>query len=279
MIENDISQKHLDQMSELCWSSEGAVLSYIKRNMLSFKNLNGEKASLIRRFAENGFDRVLSEMADRDLNLYDLNQEGESQTLLDDYLKYAKWYDPDCLSVIITKGHYSKDDLAKSFINVCEAHINNLQSEDKEIECLNLDIVTDVFLKEGMDFSSLVEGKVPFYALCGIYDTFKSKKIDVSESYQKLIVSCIQKGLENNVDLNVVDKHNKTAFSFKSMELKSKFVRYQAIKDNERLLDLFVIVDQLAKGEKEAVSFQKITKHITQLQKDIMNAKKRMRFD
>ncbi|MBQ3034920.1 MAG: hypothetical protein IJD25_02580, partial [Alphaproteobacteria bacterium] len=138
---------------------------------------------------------------------------------------------------------------------------------------------TDVFLKEGMDFSSLVEGKVPFYALCGIYDTFKSKKIDVSESYQKLIVSCIQKGLDRDVDLNVVDKHNKTGFSFKSMELKSKFVRYQAIKDNERLLDLFVIVDQLAKGEKEAVSFQKITKHITQLQKDIMNAKKRMRFD
>ena len=40
-----------------------------------------------------------------------------------------------------------------------------------------------------------------------------------------------------------------------------------------------MIVDQLANGQVEKASTQKIAKHIKQLQKDIFNARKRMRFE
>ncbi len=279
-MKSDIYQIHLNKMYDLHGSGEGAVLSYMKRNMLSFEGVEENKGLFVKLFCELGFDRVLKEMGDRGFDFRVIKEEdGSSLTVLDAYLKQARWYDPDCLKVIIDAGKYNKEDIARSFIKVCDLHKESLQNKTKEINCLNLDVVLDVALKEGMDLSSLVEGRVPFYALCDVYDFIKHKKMTVSPSYQKMLVSCIQKGLDLDVDLNVVDDNNRTGFSFSSMELKAKFVRYQSIKDDERLLDLFMIVDQLANGQVEKASTQKIAKHIKQLQKDIFNARKRMRFE
>ncbi len=280
MTENDIYQKHLNHMYELHGVGEGAILSYMKRNLLSFEKEAGKGSLPILFFAECGFDRVLKEMSTRGLDFRTIKEEGSvaPKTVLDDYLEQAKWYDADCLHVIINAGNYSKEDLAKSFIKLCNLHKEHIQTKEKKTGCLNLDIVTDVFLKEGFEFSLLANGKVPFYALCDIYDLMSTKKIEISESYQKMIVSCIQKGLDAGVDLNVVDENFRTGFSFKSMELKSKFVRYQSIKDDERLLDLFMVVEGLLKGDVAPDAPQKIAKHVHQLRKDISNAKKRMRF-
>lgn len=280
MTESDIYQKHLEKMYDLHGSGEGAVLSYIKRNMMRFEK-GGAKGFLpVRKFAELGFNRVLKEMAERGLDFRLIKVKGITlpQTVLDDYLERAKWYDPDCLKEIIQNGHYDQEDLANSYIKLCHLHKEALENNDKTIDCLSLDVVTDAFLKEGMDFSHLTtDGEVPFYALCSVYDKAKSvKEIPNIEAYEKMVFACIKKGLDQGVDLNVVDKNYRTGFSVKSGELKGLFVRYQQTVEDKRLLDLFVIVEQLAKGAVESQMIQKISSHITQLKKDIINSRKRM---
>ena len=134
-MKSDIYQIHLKKMYDLHGSGEGAVLSYIKRNMLSFEGVKENKSSFVNLFAELGFDRVLKEMGDRGFDFHFIEKEevNSSQTVLDDYLKQARWYDPDCLKVIIDAGQYSQDEVAQSFITVCDLHKESLQNKTKEM--------------------------------------------------------------------------------------------------------------------------------------------------
>lgn len=282
MTEMSIYSKQLAEMNELKDNSEGAVLSYMKRKMVSFEKGDVSGFSPVNVFASLGYNRVLEEMADRGFDFYSVTIEGAKQekTVLDDYLEKAKWYDPDCLDVIITRGGYTNDDLAGSFINLCQQHQSAFKDNQDAISCWNLDVILDSFLKNGMNASTVVSGHIPFHELCMLYDMVKKSKKDiVSSCYQKMIASCLQKCLDSGVDLNAIDEDNRTAFSYSDMEMKSRFVRHQKMIEDKRLLDLFLIVEQLAKGPVEPALIQKMTGHIAQLKKDIMNNQKRARFN
>ena len=71
MSETGLYQKQLREMYDLRGNGEGAVLSYIKRNFITFEKgntLNNE--SIVAFFADYGFDKVLREMASREMDFY-----------------------------------------------------------------------------------------------------------------------------------------------------------------------------------------------------------------
>lgn len=170
---------HLMKMYDLCSEGEGCVLSYIKRNMLRFDEESEQNAYFIRAFGNFSFSRVLKEMGERGMDFKNIKKEGvlSSDLVLDDYLERVKKYDEKCLNAILEVGNYTPEELAKSYIKVCQLHKKSIENNDDLIECKHLEIVTDSFLKKGMDFSCLTsEGEVPFYALCELYDVATTTK-------------------------------------------------------------------------------------------------------
>lgn len=279
MQEFKLSLSNLSKMYELHTQGESGVLAYMKENDLTFEKMDRKEMYFFRAFAEMGFAGVLKEMSARGADFKNLKVDEKTsfETVLDNYLERAKIYNPNSLNVILSAGNYSPDELAEAYIKVCKLHQESIENNDNLIECKNLDVLTGVFLNKGMKFSCLTKnGVVPFYALCELYDAATlTKGFQAPESYEKMLDSCVQKGLNADVDLNVVDKNGHTGFMFKHKGLKSKFVRFQYLKDDERLLDLFLIVDQLVKGSVEPQLVTKMQKHIKQIQSDIQNGKKR----
>ena len=282
MTETGLYQKQLHEMYDLRGNGEGAVLSYIKRNFITFEKGNTLKdVSIVASFADCGFDRVLHEMAGRGMDFHDAREVGvlekTGKTVLDQYLMVAKWYDKDCLDLIIEAGSYQSCDMARSFMNICDAHQQIVRTDVTPIVGLNMYVVLDSFLEKGMDLNEQVDGKLPFHTLCNLYA--EAKKQNTPPIYQKMLASCVQRCLDGDVDLNAVDSKNRTAFSITDMEMKSRFVRHQKMKEEKRLLDLFMVMDQLIQGQVSKESADLVKKHISSLKRDVFNYSKRARFD
>ena len=282
MSETGLYQKQLREMYDLRGNGEGAVLSYIKRNFITFEKgntLNNE--SIVAFFADYGFDKVLREMASREMDFYAAKEVGSlekmGKTVLDQYLMEAKWYDKDCLDLILSVGSYKSCDMARSFMNICEIQQQIVRTNASKIAGLNMHAVVDSFLENGLDLDEEVDGRLPFHSLCALYSD--AKKQNVSPVYQKMLAACVQRCLDADVDLNAVDSKNRTAFSVNDIEMKSRFVRYQKLKEEKRLLDLFMVVDQLIQGGVTVESADLLKTHIVSLKKDISNYAKRARFD
>ncbi len=278
-------QKQLSEMYELRGNGQGAVLSYIKRNFMRFDLGNeGDSILPIVAFAELGFDRVLTEMAERGLDFHHLKniKTGlkQSENPLNQYLKKASWYDPDCLDVIIRAGKYTSQELAYSFISLCKEHKKLIEQGLLKTACVDLKTVFDSFLTHQMNLNEHVEKTMPFHALCDLYNTVKMPKYanNIPESYGQMLATCLDIALNNGADLNAVDGENRTAFSFNNMEMKAKFARFQKMKEDKRLLDLFMIMNQVLTGDETDESKALIKKHIADLQQDVLNYAKRARF-
>jgi len=285
MSETGLYQKQLREMYDLRGNSEGAVLSYIKRHFMTFDKGNVvDSKSIVAFFADYGFDRVLKSFAEGKMDFKNLKsvETGEilEETVLDNCLRVVKGYDSDCLNVIIKEGMYSQTDLAKSFICLCQLHQRAIKEEAQTVNCFCLDSVFEVFLDNKMDLNESVEGKIPFHAICDLYSVAKKQKMN--PAYQKMLAACVQRCLDEGADLNAVDSNNRTAFSINDMEMKSKFVRFQKMKEDKRLLDLFLVVDYLEKQLQQQGACSSgidLSKHIVSLKKDIAHYAKRMRFD
>ena len=282
MSDTGLYQKQLREMYDLRGNGEGAVLSYIKRNFITFEKGNTLKdGSIITFFADYGYDKVLKEMACRGMDFYEAKEVGSSEkigkTVLDQYLMSAKWYDKDCLDLIITAGTYKSDDMARSFMNICDVQQQIVRTDASKIVGLNMHMVIDSFLENGLDLNEEVDERLPFHALCTLYA--EAKKQNTPPAYQKMLASCVQRCLDADVDLNAVDSKNRTAFSINDIEMKSRFVRHQKMKEEKRLLDLFMVVDQLIQGGVTKESADLLKTHIVSLKRDVFNYSKRARFD
>lgn len=277
----DLYKKNLLKISALHDLGEGAVRSFIKRHFMTFDEGNVvDSKSIISEFADYGFDRVLKSFAEGKMDFKSLKSVETGavleETVLDNCLRVVKGYNPDCLNVIIKEGMYSKTDLTKSFIHLCQLHQSAIKENAQTINCFHLDSVFEVFLDNGMDLNEDVDGQLAFHALCDLYVV--AKKQNMAPAYQKMLKECVQRCLDEDVDLNAVDSKNRTAFSINDMEMKSRFVRFQKMKEDKRLLDLFMIMNQVLTGGVTDESKALVKKHIVDLQQDVSNYAKRARF-
>lgn len=288
VLKNKEYQKQLIKLCDLHGVGEGAVLSFIKREFMTFEQgnvLDGE--SLITLFATYGFGRVLKEFSNNKMDFKELKsvETGEvlNGTVLDDYLLKAKYYDPDFLDMIIKAGGYSSKELGESFIKLCRMYEKALNTEHFQNNTLNLQPVLMCFYKNGMEFTTSETEVFPFHAFCSLYSSAKKKGI--SPAVQEMLNSCMQEFLDRDVDLNAIGPDNKTAFSFNDMEMKSRFVRHQKAKEDKRLLDLFMIMDQVVqwmdKKDSNSISDEQknmLKGHILSLKKDVSTYQKRAVF-
>ncbi len=281
----DLYKKNLLKISALHDLGEGAVRSFIKRHFMTFDEGNVvDSKSIISEFADYGFDRVLKSFAEGKMDFKSLKSVETGavleETVLDNCLRVAKGYDSDCLDVIIKAGKYTSQELATSFILLCKKHKELIEKGLLQTACMDLKTVFDSFLAHQMDLNAHAENTMPFHALCDLYNTAKTSKYanNVPESYGKMLATCLDIALNNGADLNAVDGEYKTAFSFNNMEMKSKFVRFQKMKEDKRLLDLFMIMNQVLTGGVTDESKALVKKHIADLQQDVSNYAKRARF-
>lgn len=281
----DLYKKNLLKISALHDLGEGAVRSFIKRHFMTFDEGNVVASkSIISEFADYGFDRVLKSFAEGKMDFKSLKSVETGavleETVLDNCLRVVKGYDPDCLDVIIKAGKYTSQELATSFILLCKKHKELIEKGLLQTACMDLKTVFDSFLAHQMDLNEHVEKTMPFHALCDLYNTAKMPKYvnNIPESYGKMLATCLDMALDGGADLNAVDGENRTAFSFNNMEMKAKFARFQKMKEDKRLLDLFMIMNQVLTGDVTDESKALIKKHITDLQKDVMVYAKRAKF-
>ena len=276
-------KKQLLKISDLHGCGEGAVRSFIERTFIEdFSKGNVvEGKSIIAEFADYGFDNVLKVFADRKMDFKSLKsvETGEllEGTVLDNCLSQLKGYDPDCLNFIIKAGGYTKTDLAKSFMKLCQLHQETIKENVQKVNCLHLDSAFDILLQNGLDLNEIVDGRIAFHSLCELYSF--AKKNDSSSCYREMLENSMQRMLDNDADVNAVDDFGKTAFSFNDMEMKSRFVRHHRVKEEKRMLDLFMIVGSLLDKLEDNEHKPLVEAHIQTIKRDMASYAKRARFD